>query len=289
MSWVSVDQDKCTSCGLCVTRCVRCFADHDGEITADANAINCNLCGHCVALCPTSAIEHHQMDMNGFVEYTRKASIDTATFIQFMRERRSHRHFKDKPVSRQTLDMLIDICRYAPTGSNVQDFEIIVTRDQEKIKQYSDLTIDCFMTLIEPARKKLQALKAAGKQDTDEFNFYQRNLDRGKLFDLARNAGFDPILHKAPAVMIFHSPSITSTPKDNCVIASTTAALTARTMGLEACYIGLMEFAANSDPALVQALDLPQGHLVYSIIILGYPKLKFLRAVDRKPMEVRWE
>jgi nitroreductase/NAD-dependent dihydropyrimidine dehydrogenase PreA subunit len=289
MSWVSVEQDKCTSCGLCVTRCVRCFADNDGEITADANADNCNLCGHCVALCPTSAIEHHQMDMNGFVEYTRKASIDTATFIQFLRERRSHRHFKDKPVSRQTLDMLIDICRYAPTGSNVQDFEIIVTRDQEKIKQYSDLTIDCFMTLIEPARKKLQALKAAGKQDTDEFNFCQRNLDRGKLFDLARNAGFDPILHKAPAVMIFHSPSITSTPKDNCVIASTTAALTARTMGLEACYIGLMEFAANSDPALVQALDLPQGHLVYSIIILGYPKLKFLRAVDRKPMEVRWE
>jgi nitroreductase len=82
---------------------------------------------------------------------------------------------------------------------------------------------------------------------------------------------------------------MTSTPKDNCVIASTTAALTARTMGLEACYIGLMEFAANSDPALLKALDLPRGHLVYSIIILGYPKLKFLRAVDRKPMEARWE
>ena len=99
MSWVSVDQDKCTDCGLCVTRCVRCFVEHDGTITAEANADNCNLCGHCVALCPTSAIEHHQMDMSGFVEYAQTASIDTATFIQFLRERRSHRHFKDKPVS----------------------------------------------------------------------------------------------------------------------------------------------------------------------------------------------
>jgi hypothetical protein len=50
-----------------------------------------------------------------------------------------------------------------------------------------------------------------------------------------------------------------------------------------------MEFAANGYPALAQALDLPSGHQVYSIIILGYPKLKFLRAVDRKPMDVRWE
>ena len=289
MSWVSVDQDKCTSCGLCVTRCVRCFTDHDGEILADANADNCNLCGHCVALCPTSAIEHHQMDMSGFVEYAQTAAIDTTTFIQFLRERRSHRHFKDKPVSRKTLETLVDICRYAPTGSNVQDVEIIVTRDQEKIKLYSDLTIDCFLTLVEPAREKLQELEAAGKQDTNEYLFYQRNMERGRLFELARNAGFDPILHKAPAVMVFHSPSITSTPKDNGVIASTTAALTARTMGLEACYIGLMEFAANGYAPLTQALDLPQGHQVYSIIILGYPKLKYLRAVDRKPMAVRWE
>ena len=289
MSWVSVDQEKCTSCGFCVLRCVRCFTDHDGEILADANMDNCNLCGHCVALCPTSAIEHHQMDMGGFVEYSQKASIDTDTFIQFLRERRSHRHFKDKPVTRETLETLVDICRYAPTGSNVQDVEIIVTRDPEKIKLYSDLTIDCFLTLVEPAREKLQELKAAGKQDTNEYLFYQRNMERGRLFELARDAGFDPILHKAPAVMIFHSPSVTSTPKDNGVIASTTAALTARTMGLEACYIGLMEFAANGYPALVEALDLPEGHQVYSIIILGYPKLKFLRAVDRKPMAVRWE
>jgi ferredoxin len=36
MSWVTVDQEKCTACGLCVLRCVRCFSDNDGEITANA-------------------------------------------------------------------------------------------------------------------------------------------------------------------------------------------------------------------------------------------------------------
>ncbi len=34
---------------------------------------------------------------------------------------------------------------------------------------------------------------------------------------------------------------------------------------------------------------LPPHHKVYSVLILGYPQLKFLRAVDRKPIEVTWE
>lgn len=289
MSWVTVDQEKCTGCGLCVLRCVRCFSDKDGEINCDANVDNCNLCGHCVALCPVEAIEHKKMDMSNFIEYGEQASLDRDNFIQFLRERRSHRHFKDELISQETLETLVDVCRYAPTGSNVQSVEVIVTQDQEKIKRYSDLTIDYFMTLTEPARERLQALEAEGKQATDEYFFVKRTMERGDLFDLARKSGMDPILYRAPAVMTFHSVSLTSTPKDNGVIASTTAALTARTMGLEACYIGLMEIAANKYPSLKDALELPHDHMVFSVIILGYPKLEFLRAVDRKPISVRWE
>ena len=289
MNWVTVDQEKCTSCGLCVLRCMRCFSDKDGEINADANADNCNLCGHCMALCPEEAIEHEKMDMGNFTEYGDRAMIDTDTFIQFLRERRSHRHFKNKPIPQAALETLVDVCRYAPTGSNVQSVKLVVTRDQEKIKRYSDLTIDYFMTLSEPAGERLVVLEREGKQDSEEYSFVKTTMERGGLLDLARKAGLDPILYKAPAVFIFHSASVTSTPKDNGVIASTTAALTARTMGLEACYIGLMEFAANSYPPLQAELGLPPGNQVFSIIVLGYPKLKFLRAVDRHSIGVRWE
>ena len=289
MSWVTVDQEKCSGCGLCVLRCVRCFSDKGGEITGNAHMDNCNLCGHCVALCPVDAIEHHEMDMSNFPEYGERAMIDTDIFIQFLRERRSHRHFKEEPISRETLDTLVDVCRYAPTGSNVQSVKLIVTRDQDKIKRYSDLTIDYFMTLTEPARERLLNLDGEGKQDTEEYTIVKRTMERGDLFNLARKAGMDPILYRAPAVMFFHSASITSTPKDNCVIASTTAALTARTLGLEACYIGLIEFAANNYTALRDELGLPPGNKVFSVIVLGYPELKFLRTVDRKPIDVRWE
>ncbi len=289
MSWVTVDQEKCTSCGLCVLRCVRCFSDKDGEIKGHAYIDNCNLCGHCVALCPVDAIEHHEMDMSNFPGYGKPVSIDKDTFIQFLRERRSHRHFKDEPISQETIETLVDVCRYAPTGSNVQSVKLIVTEDQDKIKRYSDLTIDYFVTLSEPARERLLALDAEGKQDTEEYTIVKRTMERGDLFDLARKAGMDPILYRAPAVMFFHSASVTSTPKDNCIIASTTAALTARTMDLEACYIGLIEFAANNYPPLLAELGLPSDNKVFSVLVTGYPELEFLKAVDRKPIGVRWE
>jgi hypothetical protein len=32
----------------------------------------------------------------------------------------------------------------------------------------------------------------------------------------------------------------------------------------------------------------PEDHKVLSTLILGYPKFKYLRAVDRDPMRVKW-
>ena len=72
------------------------------------------------------------------------------------------------------------------------------------------------------------------------------------------------------------------------LIASTTMNLTARTMGLEATYIGLFEFASKSYEPLIEELGLPPGHEVFSVLIMGYPILRFLRTVDRKPIKIKW-
>ena len=106
---------------------------------------------------------------------------------------------------------------------------------------------------------------------------------------LARSVGYDPIFHNAPLVLLFHSLLETSTPKDNCVIASTTVGLFARTLGLEFTYIGLLEMAAQEYPPLSEAIGLPEGHQLLSVLMAGYPKLNYLRMVDRNPLKVRWE
>lgn len=104
----------------------------------------------------------------------------------------------------------------------------------------------------------------------------------------AWNDNRDTVLRKAPAVMVFHSTPHTSTPKDDCVIAAHTVVLYAMTLGLETCYIGLLEISAAASPAIMEELCLPDGNKVYAVLIIGHPKYRFLRTVDRKPIKASW-
>ena len=289
MSWVSIDKDKCNNCGVCALRCPRCFRKGEDDIAAYADENNCNLCGHCVALCPTDAIIHEKVDMDNFVQIEKNAAFETDEFIRFIRERRSHRLFKNKEIARKDLERLVDVCRYAPTGGNAQMVEIMVIQDPEKKQKLSDLTIDFFADMGEEAEKRLQEKRTEGNEESENLQTLQLAVHYRDLLLMARQVGYDAIFHRAPTIIVFHSSAEASrTPKDDCVIASTTMGLTARTMGLESTYIGLFEAAAKTYGPLIEELGLPEGHEVYSVLIIGYPKLKFLRTVDRKPIRTTW-
>jgi hypothetical protein len=65
--------------------------------------------------------------------------------------------------------------------------------------------------------------------------------------------------------------------------------LLARTMGLETTYIALFENASKASPSIMEKLKLPKGNQVFSVLVIGYPKFKYYRKVDRKPIRTRWE
>ena len=288
MSWVNIDKDKCNGCGICALRCARCFSNKDGEIEANADELCCNLCGHCVSLCPEGAITHQRMNMDNFIPIGEKINFTADDFINFVRQRRSHRSFKEKDVPREELEKLADMCRYAPTGSNFQTVEIMIVTNQEKVKKLSDLTIDFFMDQINQVEKEVNRLASEGKEIPKELNAMHEFAGRYSLLAKARDMGLDPILYKAPAVMIFHSPTTSTTPKDDCVIAAQTVVLAAMTMGIETCYIGLLNFSANSYQPVIKELNLPVGNKVFSVLVLGYPRMKYYTTVDRKPIKVQW-
>jgi nitroreductase len=268
---------------------MRCFSVQDEKMTVNATEENCNLCGHCVALCPTDAIVHHKMDRDNFLPVDRELNFDTAQFIRFLRKRRSHRHFKERKMRRQDLETLVDVCRYAPTGSNRQAVELKIIQDPEKIARLSDHTMDYFIGLIEEVDARVARLEADGKEVPKSVRDLHANLSRYKGIEVARQIGLDVIFYSAPAVMVFHSSDAATTPKDDCVIAAQTVSMTAMTMGLETCYIGLFTNASSAHPPIQEELRLPGGHQVYSTLIIGYPKIRFFKTVDRKPIKVTWE
>ena len=286
MSWVSIDKTKCDSCGLCILRCPRVFSKVDGDIIAQADASNCNACGHCISLCKAQAITHTEMDMGNFLPVSEGANFETGKFIHFIRSRRSHRHFKNKAIPRADLETLIDACRYAPTGGNAQAVEIIVLENRDKIKRLSDYTIDVFIKAGVEVSKLMDQLAAEGKNVPESL---VRARQYGERFKLARQEGQDPIFHGAPVIVVFHASQDLGSPKDDCVIASTTMSLLARTMGIESTYIGLLVGAARGNQEIHSELNLPPGNEIFSVLIMGYPRLKYLYAVDRQPIRVQWE
>ena len=288
MSWVSIDQELCNGCGICAKRCPRCFTNIDGVISAQADEECCNLCGHCVALCSTSAITHQKMDMNNFPPLGQKVGLYADEFIQMVRQRRSYRAFRDRDIPREDIEKLVEMSRYCPTGSNMQSVQIKLITNRKKIRQLSALTVDYFMGMIDQIKAAVQTFKAEGKEIPQDLKELKAYVERYSRLGMAKSLGVDPILHDAPLVMIFHSPPNPSTPKDDCVIAAQTVVLGAMTLGLGTCYIGLLTNAALNSPAVYQALELPEGNTTYCVLVLGYPKLRFQKAVDRKPLKVQW-
>jgi nitroreductase/NAD-dependent dihydropyrimidine dehydrogenase PreA subunit len=289
MKQVSIDYETCTKCLLCVQTQARCFSKRGDTVVAEADENTCVLCGHCVGFCPSESITHHTMDMNNFPEVGKRHAIDADDFTQLIRERRSHRAFLNKPVPRKDLERLIDTVRYAPTGHNDQTVEIVLVQNPGRRKVLSNLAVDFMAAAGKGQARKLAELKASGTGTPEAIAQLTGGSEFMGFLAQARDEGRDPLLYEAPIVAIFHSPTKSVTPKDNCVIAATTMGLFARTLGLETTYIALFEAAANAHEPLKKELGLPEGHRVFSVLVMGYPRVKYLRAVDRKPIKTRWE
>ncbi len=58
---------------------------------------------------------------------------------KLLKERRSIREYRDKKVDKETLEKIIEIARYAPSGNNVQPWEIIAITDEEKLDKIKSL------------------------------------------------------------------------------------------------------------------------------------------------------
>ncbi|MBW2623050.1 MAG: hypothetical protein JRD68_09115, partial [Deltaproteobacteria bacterium] len=82
--------------------------------------------------------------------------------------------------------------------------------------------VDYFDESIKEAEAQAGKMKAEGRELPEDFKAALATLTSRKTLVEARDLGIDPIFHRAPAAMIFHSISPTSTPKDNCVIAAQT-------------------------------------------------------------------
>jgi nitroreductase/NAD-dependent dihydropyrimidine dehydrogenase PreA subunit len=272
MAQINIDPAKCKHDGICTMVCPMGIIEMEGDSVPKLGAgldDLCIACGHCVAVCPHGALSLDSMTVEDCTPVKAELAIGSEQAEQFFRSRRSIRAYAEKPVERVKLSGLIDQARYAPTGSNSQQVQWLVIDSKEQLHSLAGIIIDMLRHLIKEGHPLAKAYR----------------LERSVT---AWEAGKDPVLRGAPALVIAHAPQAYPLAQVDCTAALTFLDLAAPTVGLGACWAGFFMMAAAQWPPLREAIALPDGHLCCGALMVGYPKYEYHRLPTRKDALVSW-
>ena len=274
MSLLNIDKNKCKQVGFCVRDCPRVIIRlKDKESYPElvpGSEPSCLVCGHCVAVCPHGALSHKMVPLEDCPPIQKELVIDEAQVVQFLRSRRSIRLFKDQQIEQEKIQKLIEIARYAPTASNTQLIEWLVFNDKNIIKEFAKMTADW-------ARDLLEKDPAAAKHP-----YIPRIV-------AAWDVGYDAVLRGAPAMVVASAPREDLNGTVNLTLALSYLELAAPSLGLGACWAGILQGALLTWPPLQKAIGLPKNHKHHYPMMLGYPKAKYFRLPERKPPKITWK
>jgi len=271
MNQLNVDTGKCKHDGICAAVCPMNIIELKEGIPALVTGLEelCIKCGHCVVVCPHGALSLNDMKAGDCPQIRKELALGMAQAEQFLRSRRSIRTYLDKAVEREKLAKLIDMAHYAPTGTNSQLVQWLVINSREQLHSLAGMVVDMLRHLIKEGHPLAKAYRL------------ERSVE-------AWEAGKDPVLRGAPALVIAHAPKGYPIAQVDSTIAITFLDLAAPAAGLGACWAGFFMMAAAQWPPLQQALALPEGHACFGAMMVGYPAYEYQRMPLRKETMVSW-
>lgn len=269
---ILIDTEKCTKDTLCALDCPAQIITMNGKdgFPAPVEGFEefCLSCGHCLAVCPTGALTWNGIGPNQCAPLEGEMP-SPASLTRLIKGRRSIRRYKEQLLEKSTIERLLELARYAPSGHNAEPVHWLVISGREKLNELGGLVADWMRTLIKDHPE------IAGPMHVD------RVVD-------AWDKGEDRILRSTPHLAIAYAEKANPYAPPACVIALTYLELAAFGLGLGGCWAGYFNRAANVFDPLKKALDLPEGMVPFGAMMLGVPKYEYQRIPPRKPLRVTW-
>ena len=273
MNVLTVNKSKCTKCGICVASCPISLietnkADKTPELTAEKEKM-CIYCGHCESICPDEALTHQLSEKALNPLESGFAKINPSELGKYFRNRRSIRNYKSKLVDRKILEEIMDVVRYAPTGTNQQRNQWIIVSGSEMVQKLAEGVID-WMRVVSQANPEMAGM-------------YNLKM----LVDTFDN-GYDIICRNAPHIIIGYSPANYPIGANDVVIATSHLELLAPSYGLGTCWAGFLMMAIRNSTEVKKVVGLDASSAVYTATMLGYPKYQYYRTPVRNKADVKW-
>jgi len=269
MALLNVDASQCARDALCVRECPAVIIQlPEGGYPEIIPGSTCLECGHCVAACPHSALSHARIPIENSPQIREDLKINEEQAIQFLRSRRSIRHFFKKQVEdAQIRRLILEGARYAPTAGNSQLVQWLVLTDPKKIREIAAMTVEWLRELVKDPR-----VIAASPY-----------LSRAVA---GWDSGNDTVLRDAPAVVIASAPKEAMNGTVDLILALSYLDLLAPAMKLGTCWAGLLQGAILNSPAIKQAVGIPESHPHHYPLMLGYPDATYYRLPERRTPKI---
>ncbi len=292
---VRINQDLCNACGICTDVCPRHIPEtvvqHDEKMIkiSQERLDLCMQCGHCSAVCPSCAIQVEGLNDEKFVS-VKELDIDDNQLLLLMKQRRSVRRYKDKPVPREMINRIIVAVHSAPTGTGRSTTGVIVIDNPQTLAAVSKLAYELYEGLEKNLKNPLARFFIKHKVGEKKVRTLQDFVMPGMRWYIRwyREGKSNEILRDCPALILFHSPTYEPVGGENCLIAAFHAIMMAQVIKIGTCFNDLIPPACNRVPKIRNLLGLPDDREVYACITLGYPKYQFKRIPQRKLAEVRY-
>ncbi|QLY78952.1 nitroreductase family protein [Clostridium intestinale] len=258
MNLITVNQEKCIKCGLCVNECPEHILKLKKNGPEEAFSEKCIACGHCVAICPREAIDNIKTPLSKQVSSKKFPKLTQEEAENFLRSRRSIRSYKETPVPKEKLIDLVNIAHYAPSGHNLQNISYFIIDDRKMLDKAVELVIEEF----------------------------EKNNVSSEFTKPYREEGIDTILRGASSLILAISDSNFPRGRENSIISLSYLELYAPTLGLGSCWAGMFErVAMKEDSQLLKLFNIPLSKKITGAVMVGYPKYIYPRLVDKNPLE----
>lgn len=270
---ITIDKSKCTNCLTCVVVCpmgVIRSNNQNGTITMEIyQDAQCSNCGHCYSYCPEGAILIDYPEAKPYAGPFPHDEIIPDQIRYYLSNRRSVRKFKKIPVDRNTLDELVEIARFAPTGVNAQNIQWIIIFNTFKLHKLFKIIFDWAETQMKQdgTNPQLAFLRKAGESWAN---------------------GIDLICRNAPHLALAIAPDNVLTGPTDAVIATTYMEVAAPAYDVGTCWAGYFQKIAAQCKELRDELRIPEGYSVYGALMIGYPEYKQYRIPKRNAQKVSW-
>ncbi len=174
--------------------------------------------------------------------------------IQNILTRRSIRTFQEEQISDESLDVLLEAAKFAPSGMGKQGWHFTVVQNKEKINEL------------------VAAVKETMLNSTEE-----------RFIKAGENPNFNPF-YNAPTIIITSYDKSSATVEADCAVALENIFLAAHSLDIGSCWIHVLAYFGNAPKvrSVLEELGVPTDYVVSGSAAIGYSSKPNPEAAPRK-------